>query len=327
MKRYDRILIEADLKPIQGNRFQPAGFPDLGAGEYELSNGTYSLIVDSPQAVVNHLERYCLDANEEKFVDVLRGLSIVHVRNQDNQYLTNSVREGHRLNSPYVLGGKNTKTEIGRVFDKLDAKSKPIASRSIIVDTMFKYDVSSLLHGVWLSQVGEGRIKFARALSAFIEADNVRTAVYGGVKRDHVTTSTRSGVEKRGDKSDADNNEDESERRDSSSGHGSIPFHRVDYTAEKITAFFNLDLGQLQSYGLNEDKTNLLKTLALWKIRKFLDSSFRPRTTCDLVVDDYTVTGPKDFHLPNISELDASMKSLIAKCGDAMTETIVTYKG
>ncbi len=26
-----RLLIEAELKPVQGSRFQPTGFPDLGA--------------------------------------------------------------------------------------------------------------------------------------------------------------------------------------------------------------------------------------------------------------------------------------------------------
>lgn len=312
------------MKPIQGNRFQPTGFPDLGAGEYQLHDGTYSVIVDSPQAVVNHLEQYCLDVDEEKLVDVLCGLSMVHVKDKDGHYLTNSIREGHRLNSPYVLGGKRNRTEIGKEFDKLDAKSKPLAGHDAIIDTMFKYDVNSLLHGAWLSQVGEGRIKFPRALSAFVEADNARTAVYGGVKRDHVMTSTSSNKDS---SKKIDDNEDD-ETRDSHSGHGFIPFSRVEYTSEKITAFFSLDLKQLQSYGLNDNKTELLKTLALWKIRKFLDSPFRPRTACDLVIaGDYTVTGPEKFDLPSSSELDTSMKRLIPKCSDAMNETTVTYKG
>lgn len=172
-KSTGRILIEASLKPIQGNRFQPTSFPDMGAAEYQLDNGTYSLIVDSPQAVVNHLEQHCLNSDGESFVDALRGLSIVHVKNNDGSYLTNTVREGHRLNSPYVLGGKKSnKTVVREEFDKLDTKSKPLADRSAIVNTIFKYDVNSLLHGVWLSLIGEGRIRFPRALSAFVEADN-----------------------------------------------------------------------------------------------------------------------------------------------------------
>ena len=29
-----RLLIEVPLRPIQGSRFQPTGFPDLGAATY-----------------------------------------------------------------------------------------------------------------------------------------------------------------------------------------------------------------------------------------------------------------------------------------------------
>lgn len=29
--RSHRLLIEAELVPVQGSRFQPTGFPDLGA--------------------------------------------------------------------------------------------------------------------------------------------------------------------------------------------------------------------------------------------------------------------------------------------------------
>ena len=315
-KSNSRILIEANLKPIQGNRFQPTGFPDVGAAEYQLANGTHSLIVDSPQAVVNHLEKHSLNSTEENFVEALRGLSIVHVKDKNGGYLTNTVREGHRLNSPYVLGGKNNRTKVGKEFDKLDTKTKQLANREKIIDTIFRYDVNSLLHGVWFSQVGEGRIRFARALSAFVEADNAKTVVYGGVKRDHITTST---------KKNKDNNNDEIEVEDSAAGYGSIPFHSIEYTAEKITVFFNLDLGQIYSYRLGSVRTELLKTLALWKIRKFLDSPFRPRTSCDLVrAGDFKITEPAGFDLPSITDLDKSMKNLISECKDTMDETEVT---
>ena len=45
-----RILIECDLKPVQGHRFQPTGFPSLGAAEYaaETEDGQVDcLLVDS----------------------------------------------------------------------------------------------------------------------------------------------------------------------------------------------------------------------------------------------------------------------------------------
>ena len=30
-----RLLIQAKLKPLQGTRFQPTGFPEIGAAQYE----------------------------------------------------------------------------------------------------------------------------------------------------------------------------------------------------------------------------------------------------------------------------------------------------
>ncbi len=52
-----RLLIEADLQPVQGARFQPTGFPDLGAAEFDGPDGRRMLLVESAQSVANHLER------------------------------------------------------------------------------------------------------------------------------------------------------------------------------------------------------------------------------------------------------------------------------
>lgn len=315
----NRILIQCELKPLQGRRFQPTGFPDLGAGEFRLPDDTSSLLVDSPQAVTNHMEQHCLTSDKKQFVDVLNGLSIVHVKDKNGNYLTNSVREAHRVASPYVLGEGKKKTEIGSKFDKLDEKKKALASRSEIINTIFRYDINSLLHGVWLSRTGEGRIKIPRAVSAFVEADKVREVVSGGVKRDHVTTSTKS-------KEDNGNVDDESKGGDASSGIGSIPFARVEYTAETITAYFNIDLEQIQSYGLGEEKTKLLTALALWKIKKFIESPFRPRTACDLaIVRESMQTSPKEFEMPDISTLESIISTSIDNCRDSMETISVTY--
>jgi CRISPR-associated protein Csb1 len=56
-----RLLIEADLKPIQGTRFQPTGFPDLGAATYTLYDGTEMLLVESAQSMANRFEEVCWD--------------------------------------------------------------------------------------------------------------------------------------------------------------------------------------------------------------------------------------------------------------------------
>ena len=57
-----------------------------------------------------------------------------------------------------------------------------------------------------------GRLRVARALSAFIEADGVRVAASGGVKNDHVNPSG-----------------------DTRAGFGNAPFARDEYTADRIT--------------------------------------------------------------------------------------------
>ena len=53
----DRVLLEADLVPMQGQRFQPTGFADLGAAVYTLPDGTRMLLVESAQSMANRLEQ------------------------------------------------------------------------------------------------------------------------------------------------------------------------------------------------------------------------------------------------------------------------------
>ena len=79
LKNAPRLLIEADLKPVQGSRFQPTGFPNLGHAVYSApSGGGQMLLVESAQSMANHLERTLWDdANCE-----LRGpaMGLSHVR-------------------------------------------------------------------------------------------------------------------------------------------------------------------------------------------------------------------------------------------------------
>jgi len=48
-----RMLAEASLGPVQTDRFQPTGFPDLGAATYTLADGTEMLLVESAQSMAN----------------------------------------------------------------------------------------------------------------------------------------------------------------------------------------------------------------------------------------------------------------------------------
>ena len=62
------VLFEILLKVRQGHRFQPTGFPDLGAAEFETPSGR-SLLVESAQSMANRLESVCWDegANDLKY--------------------------------------------------------------------------------------------------------------------------------------------------------------------------------------------------------------------------------------------------------------------
>ncbi len=74
-----RLLIEATLKPVQGHRFQPTGFPNLGAATYKAPDGNDMLLVESAQSVANRLEAVCWDDVSDDWLKPLRGLPVVKV--------------------------------------------------------------------------------------------------------------------------------------------------------------------------------------------------------------------------------------------------------
>src|SRR6266542_4869072 len=106
MKSFDlpsgpRLLLQTELFPIQGTRFQPTGFPDVGAGVYTLPNGKEQLLVESAQSIANRLEAACWDDARNDLVPALSGIPYVRVNDGEGRLLTTSIQEAHRLNSPY----------------------------------------------------------------------------------------------------------------------------------------------------------------------------------------------------------------------------------
>lgn len=307
-----RLLIEADLKPLQGTRFQPTGFPDLGAAQYQLpdENRTDMVLVESPQSVANRLESTIWDDVNQDVIQPLQGISYVVVK-EGNEVLTNSLLEAHRLNSFYLLEGSD-KSFLEQLKSELNALDKEgaVDPKKLAV-TLAKYDVNSLLHGVFLakSDLAGGRFRLARALSGFIEAYNVRPVEFGGVKLDRVNP--------------------QADAKKIQKGGGNVPYARTEYTAESIQAFFNLDLAQLRHYRLGEEATNLLVAIALWKIISFLEDGLRLRTACDLECTQITVTRPKQFELPSRQDLAKAMPELVKAAQPLFKKdpvTVVQYK-
>lgn len=305
LQNVPRLLIRVPLKPLQGDRFQPTGFPSLGAATYQTQDGP-KLLVESTQSMANRLEMTCWDTANNQPVKALQGISHVTVTRK-GAFLTDSMLEAHRLNSPYLLEGSD-KTFFNQIKEELGGLEEGPIDRKKLAEVLLKYDIGSLIHGVFLakSDLAGGRLRVPRALSAFIEATGVQVAPSGGVKNDHVNPSG-----------------------DTSKGFGNVPFARDEYVADQIDCYFHLDLAQIRGYGLGKKPENLLILLSLYKIRKLLDGDLRLRTACDLEPvdrDNIVATRPEGFKLPALADLESAVQAAIAECRELMVHTTVTFE-
>lgn len=305
-----RLLLEADLRPASGHRFQPTGFADLGAAEYTAPDGTPMLLVESAQSVANRLEKTCLDGDGPDIDPDLNGLPYVAatLNAPDGDVRTSSLLEAHRIGSPYFLLNKVFKEKLAE--EMCYNPKRPLDWKKIYA-TLFRYDPNSLVHGVFLSLLEGGRVRAPRALTGFIEAEGVDRAISGGVKN--------SPVDPKGELQVAD--ADASER----GVYSNVPYARVEYVAKKITASFNLDVALVRGYGLPEAASRLLIALALLKVRRFLTAHLRLRTACDLLLaGDVRVIAPAGFAVPDEASLLEEVKKGIAACEPLFAKPAVT---
>jgi CRISPR-associated protein Csb1 len=307
-----RLLLAVPLKPVQGDRFQPTGFPSLGAATYQTKDGP-KLLVESAQSMANRLEATCWDSSTNKPVAALDGISHVTVtRGKDKddkpRFLTDSMLEAHRLNSVYIERSNGDffrnilPKEIGA------SKEEPV-NRKKFIEALLKFDVGCLIHGVFLESL-DGRLRVARALSAFVEASGIQVAASGGVKNDRVKATTEEG-------------------KTSKEGFGNVPFARDEYVADRIDCHINLDLAQIRGYGLDLKVQKLLILLSLYRVCKLLEGDLRLRTACDLEPidrDNVIAARPVGFKLPSLGELESAVKAAITECKDLMVNTTVTYE-
>lgn len=313
-----RLLLEAALRPVQGDRFQPTGFADLGAAVYELPDGTRKLLVESAQSVANRLEKSIVATDGYSLDPDLDGLPYVQAHLVGGADLwTSSLVEAHRINSPFIITDK----AFQGLFQEESGYKKglPIDWRQV-AGALLKLDPNSMLHGVFMANLEDGRLRTPRALSGFIEATDVREIASGGVKNNHFDPSGK--VRAKSYDKDV---------------YGNVPYHRLEFAAASITAFFNLDLALLRGYGLSPEALELMVGLALLKVRRFLDDGLRLRTACDLMVaGELQVTAPQGFTVPGAEELLQSVRASIAACREAglfrepavtVIETPVKHKG
>lgn len=302
------LIIKAQFEPV-GNqdRFQPAGFPEMGHVIYDAprsENGNpvsheKVCIVDSAASMANHLEALCFSNPVTGILhEDLIGLPYVRcVTDPDNHLVVTTLSEGHRLASDYFLDASLNgrkfrdvlRSEFGIVEIKKD-KTYFIAPDHwwAIYKTIFKYDPNSLVHGILFARE---QIKISRLLTAHLEAFGAARVGSAGVKFDRLGKTTS----------------------------GQPIFSKDDETAQRIEATFLLDLGLLRSYGHNSEgltsnQKRLLLELALWKIQRMLGAPFRFRSGCHLVCasSNYaTETGSASFE-PKSAGLNIS--AAIAAC-------------
>lgn len=288
------LRMEAELRPAQGSRFQPTGFPDLGPATFTRPDGTQMLLVESSQSMANRMEMVCWSEEKSDLVDLLQGMPYVRIE-LENEVCTSSILDAHRLNSPYILEGKDKSFHEVLKEEFSAFNIGPVDYRKV-ARTIFRHDPNSLVHGVFIAKkdLGMGRIRLPRMLSAFIEALGVTIAESGGVKLDNVNP-----------------------KGEASRGFGHVPYPRTEFTAEKITAYFSLDTSQLAGYSLELSGRLFLLALSLWKIRKFLEGALRLRTACDLELVDFKASKSNDaVRIPVLSELEGVLPSYIKACTD-----------
>jgi CRISPR-associated protein Csb1 len=114
-----RLTLQATLQPVAGvDRFQPAGFPEIGHVIYDspklAGDGRPDkvCIVDSAASMANHLETVCLDGPfGSALAAELAGLPYVECVTDngtagDRRLVVTTFSEGHRLASSLFTDGR-----------------------------------------------------------------------------------------------------------------------------------------------------------------------------------------------------------------------------
>jgi CRISPR-associated protein Csb1 len=264
-----RTTYALSLKPTAGYRFQPTGFPNLGAATFDRpapgGGWVKALHVESPQSMANRLEATTWDPAERQQVGALAGVPYVQVVNADGEFLTSSRLEAHRLASAYIVeSAVDGQTGSEWLRNRLGIVKGAAVDHRQLANAIFELDPLSLIHGVFFAR-GDWpwQPKVARAITCFIDADDVRVAASGGVKTDSVDT----------------------EGGNTDTGYGMVPHQRIEYTAQAITAYVTIDRQQISSYGLSRTREELLNALIDYEVAHlFGGGGLRLRTACDLEV-------------------------------------------
>jgi len=335
-------IIRTKFQPVAGqDRFQPAGFPEIGHVIYKAPGADGGApkpvcIVDSAASMANHLESVCLAGPFDSSLHPdLEGLPhVVCVSDRDrnapspedklDRVVCTTLTEGHRLASDYFLDAyidPEWKRPEPAVKGKKDAaptgwQGKPFREKlredfGIVEVTKDKkyyvypndwWTIFATIFRYDPNSLVHG-VLFAKEQIKISRMLSASLDAFGAQR------VGRSGV-----KFD----------RLGKTTSGQPIFSVDEETAESIWATFVIDLALLRSYGrngngLNTAQKRLLLQLALWKIRRLTESPFRFRSGCYLeCVETHFQAGPQTADaLPGID-----IGAAIAACefGNAMTK-------
>jgi CRISPR-associated protein Csb1 len=310
------FILTASLEPIAGDRFQPAGFPEIGHVMYKAprKDGTLDsvCIVDSAASMANHLESVCMrGAHDLDLVDDLAGMPYLRcvtgsedgdtLPSDEREVVFTTLTEGHRIASSYFLDGvllendgsrKKAAAKSTSMSGKKSGKSARATSGEKLEDDLVDR------FGIVLSGSSKAHPPADKWWSVFktiFELDP-NSLVHGVLFPQwqikiprfltaHLEAFGAARVDRSGVKFD----------RLGKTTSGQPIFAVDDATAESIRATFVFDVSLVRSFGrasrkeddanplgLTDSQKEFLVALAIWKVARLVESPFRFRSGCHL---------------------------------------------
>lgn len=306
LKGESPLVLVAQLEPVANlDRFQPAGFPEVGHVIYKAPRAEgreeQVCIVDSAASMANHLESICFrGAHDLELVEDLAGMPYVRcvtgdrengkLRPETREVVVTSLTEGHRIASTYFLGARNKKgVWDGKGGQRLEAGGT--VSQSSFGDDLAADNAFGIKPSPESKKAHPPAQKWWDVFKTIYRYDP-NALVHGvlfpqwqikipRVLTAHLEAIGAARVDRSGVKFD----------RLGKTTSGQPIFAVDDATARDIRATFILDLALVSSFGrqnghetlgLTENQKEFLVALALWKIKRLLASPFRFRSGCHL---------------------------------------------
>lgn len=305
------LVLLARLEPVAGlDRFQPAGFPEVGHVTYKAPRRggleEQVCIIDSAASMANHLESVCLrGAHDYELVEDLQGMPYLRCvsgaldgegKLTTREVVVTSLTEGHRIASTYFLEGFVLSTEGTRVEARTSQDKRKTASRGTKTARQGQKLQDQLTEKFGIELAGSSKAhppadKWWNVFRTIFQYDP-NSLVHGvlfpqwqikipRVLTAHLEAFGAGRVDRSGVKFD----------RLGKTTSGQPIFAVDDATAREIRATFVLDLSLVRSFGrqngdgllgLTDGQKEFVVALALWKIQRLLAAPFRFRSGCHL---------------------------------------------